>query len=144
ANWMIDHTVAASFPTGQPAWLASGTGGTVRVQFARGMKYLGSPAASAPTVWYRVGRSGPFTSAALSVEGTDEGGPVFTHALPAGACGAVTQWYYSTTLPDMSVATAPQGGAGAPYEATAKLGMTVFADDFETDLGWTVGDTVSP
>jgi hypothetical protein len=144
ADWMIGNAFAASFPAGRPAWLQAGSGSTVQVQFARGLTTIGDPAAHPPTVYTRIGRNGPFTASALTIAGADEGGPVFTHALPAGPCGAVTQWYYQATALDSTVVTAPLGGAGAPFEAASRAVTQLFAEDFEADHGWTVGDTTFP
>src|SRR5207248_1127513 len=81
----------------------------------------------------RLGGPAACSNQPLTPAGTDEGGPLFTHTLPGGACGAVTQWYYTVPLPDGSTATAPAGGAAAPYEASARTPTPVFSDDFEID-----------
>ncbi|HMN40108.1 MAG TPA: M14 family metallocarboxypeptidase [Phycisphaerales bacterium] len=141
ANWVLDNSIGASFPAGRPTWVRANTGSPVQVQFTRGLKYLGDVAANPPFVYTRVGRNGPFTASPLALAGVDEGGPVFTHTLPAGPCGGVTQWYYRATLPDASVATAPLAGAAAPFEAASRSATTLLASDFEADQGWTVGDT---
>ncbi len=141
ASWVLDNSITASFPAGRPTWVQAGSGSTVQVQFARGMKYIGDVVAHPPTVYSRIGRSGAFTAAALTFAGVDEGGPVYTHTLPAGPCGGVTQWYYSEDLPDSTTATAPMGGASAPFEVPSRSATALFSDDFELDRGWTVGDT---
>ena len=141
ANWLIDHPVTASFPAGQPTWFPANSSSTVREQFARGLLPLGDPATRVPTVRSRIGRNGPFSSALLTIAGSDEGGTVFMHDLAAGPCGSVVQWYYSVPLPDGSSATVPAAGPGAPFEAPARSGTNIFSDDFEAERGWIVGDT---
>ncbi len=143
ADWCIDNSFAVSFPAGQPTRIAAGSGSTVSVQFARGLKTLNSLASTPPVVFTRAGNAGPFTAQALTLAGTDEGGPVFTHTLPAGACGTLTQWYYQTTAADSSVARSPLGGASAPFQVTAKAATTLLSDDFEIDRGWVVGDSTA-
>lgn len=140
ANWVLDNSIGAWFPATRPTAITAGGTTNIRVQFARGLKVIGDFTTHVPMVKWRIGRSGAFTSAPLTNLGSDEGGPVFSHTLPAGPCGAITQWYYELPLPEGGVATAPLPGANAPYEASARGAATVFADDFESAGAWTVGD----
>jgi hypothetical protein len=143
ANWLIDNALTVSFPgAGQPQYVYAGGGTTVQVQVARGMKSWGVPPITPPTiqVYSRIGRNGPFTASGLTALGSDEGGQVYAHSLPAGPCGSVTQWYYQATFADSSVVTAPLAGPSAPFEASAKNAVTILSDDFETATAWSTGD----
>lgn len=139
AAWLIDNAASVSFPLGQPAWVNAGGSTTVTVQFARGRLALADLTSSTPTVSWRAGRTAPFTTTPLTNTGTFEAGPVFTHALTAGVCGSVVQWYYTLPLAGGGTITVPPAGGAAPYEADARSATTIFADDFEADRGWTYG-----
>jgi carboxypeptidase T len=82
----------------------------------------------------RIGLSGSFTPTVL---GNGEGN--FDTLLPAAPCGALVQWYFEATTNGGSVILLPPGGPSAPFEATAVESRQVWADDFESDQGWSVG-----
>ncbi|MFM1824187.1 MAG: hypothetical protein RI967_2453 [Planctomycetota bacterium] len=73
------------------------------------------------------------------------GGGRFAFTLPAAACGATTEWYLEAdaaveTGNGATVRTARLPRDPAAIYATASVDTTgVFADTFETALGWTVG-----
>ncbi len=142
ANWVLDNAAVAYFPAGRPSWVAANSATAVTVQFARGIKALADPTAPGrtPILYSRIGRNAPFTATPVNLAGADEGGAVFTHALTAGPCAGVVQWYYA--LPQAGGATLflPPGGASSAYEAAVRTGVPIFSDDFEVDRGWTVGD----
>lgn len=141
ANWLLEHTAAVTFASGQPLWLRENTSTTIQLQFSRGLNRMADAALAPPTVYTRVGRLGPFTPQTLTVAGTDEGGTVLTHTLPSGACSGITQWYYSVPLPNGASTLVPSSATTSPFEATSRAATSIFIDDFETDRGWAVGDT---
>lgn len=141
AGWLLEHSATVTFTSGQPLWLAENSSTTIQTRFSRGLAPLGDPSFAPPTVYTRVGRNAPFISHLLPVIGIDEAGAVFSHTLSSGPCSSVTQWYYTLPLPDGSTAIVPRGGESAPFEAPSRAVASILADDFESDRGWTVGDT---
>lgn len=139
-EWLLNNAVGVEFLLGKPTRIPSGGSATQRVQFNRGMSKLGNLGTNIPTISARPGRVGPYVTTPLSVAGTDEGGTVFQHTLQGGACGSVTQWYYTVTLSDGSTVTVPPQGALKPFEVVAQTSTAVFADDMEISRGWLVGD----
>lgn len=122
-----------SFPNGIPTTIPSNTTSTVDV-----LATPGSSTANPATglVFTSIGAA-PFTSAPLA----SLGGNLFRATLPAAPCFATVRWYVSMAavsggLPLLSPATAPT----TPYSALSTSGVlsTVFYDNFQTDLGWTV------
>lgn len=138
AEWILENDIGVSFCDGPVEWVAAEAPTSLRVQFARGQRALTE---GTPSVHWRLGRIGPFTAAPPTTTAIDEAGPVWTHALHAGVCGSVVQWYY--TFPDTQE-TVPAAGANGAFEAVARAGTLLFSDDFETAGGWTVGDPVVP
>lgn len=138
ANWLIDNPLAVHFASGKPEWISSGVN-TVRVQFNRGQQRAADLSVTTPQAFARVGKVGAFTPVAMTNSGADEGGRVFTHTLPIGACGSVTQWYYVVPLEGGGMVTLPTSGH---YEARARGVSATRFDDFESGAnGWAVGDS---
>lgn len=138
ASWMIDNPLAVHFASGKPQWIGTGVN-TLRVQFTRGRQRSADLNVNPPQAFARVGRVGAFSAVTMTNSGTDEGGRVFTHTLPTGACGAVTQWYYVVPVEGSGTVTLPPSGS---YEATSRTLATTRFDDFEASAGgWTVGDS---
>ena len=84
-------------------------------------------------VLYRRG-AGAFSPAALA----PLGGGLFRAVLPAPACGDVTEYYVSVEAADYGTILWPAGGEAAARRCYTGTMSTVFADDFEADLGWSV------
>jgi hypothetical protein len=81
----------------------------------------------------RVGSSGSFAESAL----TDLGDGLFEGLLPGAPCGEVVQYYFQVETTDAAVHTSPDDAPASYYEATAYDITEIFADNFETDQGWT-------
>jgi hypothetical protein len=82
----------------------------------------------------RVGDSGDFAPLAL----TQVRGTLYESELPAAPCGSVVQYYFEVeSLAGVSYRS-PAGAPAEVHEAAAFAISTTFADDFESDLGWTV------
>ncbi len=136
-EWLIDNSVAAHFASGKPEWISTSVN-TVRVQFTRGRARTLDLATNPPQAFARVGRIGAFAPVTMTSLGTDEGGRVFSHTLPVGACGATTQWYYLVPTEGGGTTRLPASGH---YEAVARTVTTTRLDEFEANSGgWTVGD----
>lgn len=87
-----------------------------------------------PTFHYRL-NGGGFTSAPMSLVG----GEVWAATLPAATCDDSPEFYFTATGASSGTNTLPPGGASDPFSTDVGTAVTVFADDFETDQGWTVG-----
>lgn len=138
ANWLVDNAVAASFASGKPAWISTQVN-TMRVQFTRGRQRTGDLATTPPQAFARVGRVGAFSPVTMTYAGSDEGGRLYSHTLPVGACGSLTQWYYVLPVEGGGTITLPSSGY---YEAESRTVQATRFDDFEASAGgWTVGDS---
>ncbi len=87
-----------------------------------------------PTVFYRYD-IGSFSSAPLSLVG----GEIWQATLPAPTCASSPEFYFSAEGDLSGMTTLP---ANAPVETfMTSVGTVVesFSDDFEANLGWTVG-----
>ncbi len=90
-----------------------------------------------PQLFFRSSGSGAFQSVDLtSVSGDD-----YTAALPAFDCGDSPQFYVQATGATSGPITLPAGGASAPFEALVGEIAVEFADNFETNQGWTVSNS---
>ncbi len=123
-----------SFPNGVPDVISSLGGSTVRVEV------LGSgslqPQPGSGMLHYDDG------SGLVSVPMTQVSDNVYDAVFPAFDCGATVTFFFSA-LGDNGVTYFDPGGCSPPqagYSALAAANVIdVFSDDFETDLGWTVG-----
>lgn len=88
-----------------------------------------------PRIHYRLDDAQPFQSAPL----TQTGPNTYTASLPAAQCSDEVQFYISAVGDTAGEVTLPEAGAAGPFEAIVGDTAVVFADNFSTDLGWTVG-----
>jgi len=79
---------------------------------------------------------GPFLSQAMTLVA----GQQYESTLPPPACGQTPEYYFSFTDADCGPVLDPAAGPNGPYGALVGDLVTVFADDFETDTGWTVAN----
>ncbi|MCC6361076.1 MAG: hypothetical protein IT450_20230 [Phycisphaerales bacterium] len=118
----IPATVDADAPTSIPVAIVNNTGlyqtGTAR-QFVR------------------IGTTGAFTESALA----PAGGSSFTLTLPRATCGQTIQFYVEAQSTLAEIVRAPFDAPTTTYAAAAVQTTVVFADDMETDLGWSGGVT---
>ncbi len=66
------------------------------------------------------------------------GGDLYEATLPPASCGEFPRFYFSVQGETSSVIYNPRQAPDFTYSATVERFSPVFADDFETDLGWTV------
>ena len=64
-------------------------------------------------------------------------GNTYAADLPAANCGDSPEFYIAYTDAGCGPVTAPPGGAGAPFTASVGEATISFADDFESNQGWT-------
>ncbi|MHC4101058.1 MAG: M14 family metallopeptidase [Planctomycetota bacterium] len=123
--------VQFSFPTGLPEIVEADVETAVHVQITPITAGLEPGTAK---LFARVGSSGPFNESSLA----DLGGNLFQGLLPAAPCEEVVQFYFQVETTDAVVHHSPDDAPASYYEATAFEIAVSFADDFETDQGWTV------
>ncbi|MCB9840538.1 MAG: hypothetical protein H6809_02660 [Phycisphaeraceae bacterium] len=132
-RFLIDQPLGFHFLEGQPDALPENTTTNVIVDVSRGLYPLA--ANENAMVHYRIGTSGPFTNAPMSLIEQH----VHSAAIPAGACGTVTQVYFSADSSNGQTYTYPVGGAGAPLELPARQVTVVRYDDFSSgSAGWSL------
>ncbi|MEQ9617300.1 MAG: M14 family metallocarboxypeptidase [Phycisphaerales bacterium] len=93
---------------------------------------------SSPELLYRLGTSGPFTTVSLG-----ESGGVYSGELPPVPCGQTVQFYFRASSTGGVVATLPDDAPGELFEADALPIATEFADNFQTNMGWSVSGSVT-
>jgi len=133
-----NQTFAIQIPGGPPALLAPGVPTTFDVLInAVGQTVV----ANSPTLFYRVQGEVTYTGVPL----TSVSGNLYRATLPAFACNANPNFYLSAQASITGALTSP---AGAPngsnfYSAVVGSPSTLFADAFETNLGWTTSGTAT-
>jgi murein tripeptide amidase MpaA len=93
----------------------------------------GAPVAGGVRLFTRVGSSGAFTETPM----TETAAASFAASLPAAPCGARIEWYIEAAT-TVGVARSPRA-PGAVYATQALATEVLFADTFETNLGWSAG-----
>jgi murein tripeptide amidase MpaA len=81
----------------------------------------------------RVGGAGPYASTPLG----PVGGDLYTGTLPAAACGQTIEYYFEVATTSGTYRSPPDAPTSV-YEASSFEVEVVFADDFESNLGWTI------
>ncbi len=125
-----DPPLVFTFPEGIPEFLDP-TGATLRVEVAG--QNGGMPQPGTGRMTYDIG-GGPVTVAMTEVSPN-----VYDAVFPSFDCGAVVQFEFSaeTTLGDPVIV--PESAPDRRFRAEAATGLdATFADNFETDQGWTV------
>ena len=125
AGCVTDPAVVIDYPNGQPA-LVDPNGGTV-------VAIDVTPGTSTPTDGTLNWNTGTgWNSAPLGI--------TFDATFPAFACGDSVDWYVSINSAAGDVVVSPLGAPTNSWNAMAYTGSDItFQDDFQTDMGWTVG-----
>ena len=125
-----------AFPDGLPELVALDGSTVVRVVVDAG---TGTPAEGSGTIHVSVD-GGPFVPDAMTQQAPHD----YLGALPASECGSVVEYFFSVETTSGQEITSPRAAPAERYHAVAGHEvLTVFADDFETDLGWTVSGTAT-
>jgi len=124
--------VHIGFPAGVPTSSAPGTAETIQADVAG----VGEALAGSPQLNYRTS-GGSFTAVAMS----NVGGALYEAALPTAFCGDAPEFFVSATGASSGAATGPPDAPADVYAFDVEDVAVVFADDFETDQGWTVTNT---
>lgn len=128
----VPPTFTISWPDGVPSAIAPSTAWDVDLATTNG---TGSPDPAAAFLFRSVDGAA-FTAAPLA----DLGGGLFRATLPAAPCFSTIRWYVSIAPAGGGVAVVSPAGAptGGTHVTRSGLLTTVFFDDFDTNLGWTV------
>jgi subtilisin family serine protease len=129
----VNVGTSISFPSGRPATLAPGTPTQIDVQIASVGETV---VAGSPTLYYRYS-GGVYSMSAL----TFISGNLYRATLPAAACGNAPEYYFSAQGSVSGTVYSPATAPTSVYTALVGSITTPFSDNFETDKGWTVGDT---
>ena len=95
--------------------------------------YVGSSIASA-TIRYRV-NGGAWLSATMS----PAGGDTYTGSIPPQDSPTVVEYYVQASDAANNGATSPENAPTSVYSFAVGVIQEIFADNFESNLGWTVG-----
>jgi hypothetical protein len=126
--------VQFSFPSGLPGIVEADLQTAVQVQIT---PITASLEPGTGKLFARVGPSGPFSESSLA----DLGGDLFQGLLPAAPCDEVVQFYFQVQTTDAVLHHSPDDAPASFYEVTAYDITVSFADDFESDQGWTVANS---
>ena len=127
---LAEHPLDFDYPFGLPELLDPNGGTTVRVEV------LAADAQPEPgTGTFFVDDGGGFVEYAMVHLGRN----VYDAVFPAVSCGTNAHFYFSAETTGGETQTDPRSAPDAFYQARSALGLIpVFADDFQTDKGWTV------
>ena len=133
-EWALDQVgTTISLPNGLPDILAPGTPALVDVEVAS----IGENVVEgSPTLHY--------SHNGISYESfplTLLGGSAYEVQLPPASCDDTPQFYFSAEGDSAGVVYLPAGAPGEVYSLPVGEFIIAFADDFESDLGWTVQDS---
>jgi len=131
ADW-IGSAVIFEFPDGRPSRIEPGTATPlpVEIQAVSGQELD----LDRLLLHWRSGSDGVFTETPLN----PLGGDLYEAVLPATPCGETLEYYLSAATTGGDVQTSPADAPAEVYAADAVNVDVAFADDFETDAGWTV------
>jgi hypothetical protein len=122
--------VVIELPSGAPNTVLAGQSTNINVRIT---DVLETYAAGSGQMYYRFGASGPFSTTPLVlVSGND-----YLATLPAGSCGETVQFYFTALGSGGTPASDPCNPPANLYSASVTQITTAFADNFQTDTGWT-------
>ncbi len=133
--WVIDvNAMRFKYPSGLPWTVAPEVAAPIEVEIS----VVGAPALASSVASHAAVDGGAPVDQTLS----DQGDGLFTGTLPAAACGSVIDVSFSADNTLGTTFVDPPAAPGATYRVDVALTTaTVFEDDFELDLGWTVENT---
>ncbi len=126
-------SLAFTYPDGLPDLVDPDGGTTIQVVVSGD---LNPPVAGTGKLHYSTGVS--FIEVPMEENAPND----YTAILPAFKCGVLVRYYFSAQAENGEFSYDPASAPESTYVAQAFSGyLTVFADDFETDQGWTVSDS---
>jgi len=129
---LVEPALRIEYPDGRPFNLSPSDGTEITVQIIPGAD---SYVPGSGRLHYRYD-SGSFLTASL----TSLGGELYRAVLPALLCNQDPQYYFTAQGALGDTVFSPVGAPAAVHTAVVGMLTGVFADDFETDQGWTVVD----
>ncbi|MCH8851251.1 MAG: hypothetical protein IID41_01205 [Planctomycetes bacterium] len=125
--------VAFQYPDGRPVYVTPDESTLIRVNINGACG--GDPVGGTGTLSYRINNIGPFET----VEMTEVSPNEYEGTIPPADCLATVHYFFSVDVDGVGVLSDPSDAPLVFYSALATTGpVTPFADDFETDTGWTV------
>jgi hypothetical protein len=122
--------IGFDYPNGLPEFFDPAGGTTIRVE-VYGINGVPQPGTG---MMYYNGGSG-WISQAMEVVSPN----VYDAVFPGFPCGNEVLYYFSAETDEGFLVTDPQGAPGTTYSAISAVGLlTVYEDDFSSDLGWTM------
>lgn len=128
--------LAFSLAAPLPAYVPAAQTNDLDVNIVEGVGELDG---SSVTLHARVGGSGAFTASAAS----PVGGETFRVSLPPAPCGEIIEFFVTAQTIAGQTLAFPSQGEASPFGVEAAEISVAFADDFETDQGWSVSGDVS-
>ncbi len=129
--WAVTlNQLAINFPAGNPAMIDP-AGDTLSIDIA---DLDGTLNPSSATLMFDAGDGQGFVPIALTARGVGQ----FEAAIPAVPCGRTVNYYVTAETTSSVTVTDPPAAPTTTYSALAAYGViSVLADDFNSDQGWT-------
>jgi len=130
-EWALDQIgTDISLPNGLPEIMAPNTPLTIDVE----MVSTGESITPGSEMLYYRYDGGSYTALPL----TNLGGGMYEATLPAASCDNVPEFYFTATGDAAGAAYLPETAPGDVFTLPVGEIVTVFEDNFDSDLGWTV------
>ena len=124
-------TLEFNFPDGQPDFVEATGGDLINVEID-GQDFDLAPS----TATFHFDSGSGFQQSSMEFLG----GSTYRAEVPAAACGTIVSYFFSIETTDGETFTNPNNAPTGSYSVISSVGggLETFADNFQTDLGWTV------
>lgn len=128
--WTLSYALNIDLPDGVPEYIPPGEPTDITVQIEDGYEtYM----PDSGLLHYRYDGGAFLTEPLASL-----GGDLHGATLPAAACDSVPEFYISAEGDEGTAVFSPEDAPASVFSTTVATFTTMFHDDFELDLGWTV------
>lgn len=129
----ISPPVRIEFPDGLPVVFEPGVSNELFVRVTPGWDGI---VLDSPALHYRTSPSDPFTEVPLDFI------PIYDYlaTFPPRACGSPTEFYITATGSSGATTYSPANAPSSVYSIPVGTQTVAFADDFESNLGWSVSN----